>query len=181
MGIPFTANFRLNLDHFLNSTNPVSLKYLIVILIILLLKVPVESKAQTITPMVNASWSADLEINQIQYSFTVGEMAISTLQNGKIITQGFLQPENFIPCKVFTLVAYPNPVAEELHFRFEGCDDKVGRVMLIDVYGKLLLDYDVKEDRLDLSELKTGIYILRAFNPLGKSIGTIKIAKIGKL
>jgi len=181
MGIRFCEKFELNLYQNINPTNSRFLKYLKVILIILILKVPLESQGQSIAPVLASAWSMDVNQNGIQYSFSLGEGAVSTLENDKILTQGFLQPENFIRCTNFTLIGYPNPTTGLLNFKFDGCDDQVGRVMLMDVYGKIILNFDVAEDKIDLSELQAGIYILKAYNLSGIDVGTIKIAKVSKL
>lgn len=181
MGIPFSKISELNLYQKINSDNRAFLKSLRVILIILMLKVPLETQAQMITPSVLSSWSADVHIGTTQYSFSVGELAVSTVENGKIITQGFLQPQNFVPCQGFTLIGYPNPTTGILNFGFEGCDDKVGKVILMDLFGKIILKLDVTDNQIDLSDLKEGIYLLKAYNLSGSDVGTLKIARVSKL
>ena len=176
----FILNSNLNLGHFFVSKNSASLNYLTIILLIFSLKVPLESKAQSISPSVLGTAAYGFQDSGNSIDSSVGEMMITTIGEDLIITQGFLQPKHYVPCSDYTLIAYPNPTKGILNVEFEGCDEKVSYAAIYDIFGKILFDDQIPDRKLDLNELKSGIFFLKVFNSSGAELGTIKIAKVSQ-
>lgn len=173
-----SLNSNLNLGVFFISRNSVFLNCLKFIFLIFLIKVPLESQAQLVSPNVISVASLSFVEGENSYSFSIGESLTSTLESGNIITQGFLQPKHQVRCTNFTLVAYPNPTPDLINLRFEGCDDKISRAAIIDIFGKVLFDAEINGSSIDLSEINTGIYFIKVFNNRGDDLGVVKIAKV---
>lgn len=67
---------------------------------------------------------------------------------------------------------YPNPVKNILNFKTE---DTISKVEVYDIAGRILSSNSVRENKIDLGELKTGNYILKLYTE--KGIMTTKIIK----
>ncbi|POS00585.1 putative repeat protein (TIGR01451 family)/predicted secreted protein (Por secretion system target) [Flavobacterium croceum DSM 17960] len=87
----------------------------------------------------------------------------TTIQN----TLG-LQENDFIN----NISVYPNPVKNILNFKAE---DNISKVEVYDISGRILSSNSVSENKIDLSELKTGNYILKIY--IEKGIMKTKIIK----
>ncbi|CAM3864320.1 Secretion system C-terminal sorting domain-containing protein [Flavobacterium branchiophilum] len=87
----------------------------------------------------------------------------TTIQN----TLG-LQENDFIN----NISVYPNPVKNILNFKTE---HNVSKVEVYDIAGRILSSNSISENKIDLSELKTGNYILKLFTE--KGIMNTKIMK----
>jgi Secretion system C-terminal sorting domain len=87
----------------------------------------------------------------------------TTIQN----TLG-LQENDFIN----NISVYPNPVKDILNFKTE---HNISKVEVYDIAGRILSSNSVSENKIDLSELKTGNYILKLYTE--KGIMNIKIIK----
>lgn len=59
---------------------------------------------------------------------------------------------------------YPNPVKDILNFKTE---ENVIKIEIFDISGRIISSKPVFENKIDLSELKTGNYILKAYNNHG--------------
>jgi hypothetical protein len=70
------------------------------------------------------------------------------------------------------IAAYPNPVKDFLNFKTE---HSISKVEVYDITGRILSSNSVSENKIDLSELKTGNYILKLFTD--KGIKNTKIMK----
>lgn len=132
------------------------------------------TNAQSLTPTVIASAGDYLSNGSLSLSFTLGEVAVTTLQSTNLIlTQGFQQPfeldvGNAVEKKPinWSVKAYPNPVTDILNIRFtiKNTDDYT--LQLMDITGKKL---QVKKlnavssgeiYELDMTDLPPGIYLL---------------------
>lgn len=72
-----------------------------------------------------------------------------------------------------TIEIYPNPVKDFLNFK---TDEKILKIEVYDVLGRLISSNKVFDNRVDLSELKAGNYIVKAFTDKG-----IKNSKVNKI
>jgi hypothetical protein len=79
-----------------------------------------------------------------------------------------LQENDFIA----DIFAYPNPVKNFLNFKTE---QNILKVEIYDIAGRILSSNSISENKIDLSELKTGNYILKLFTE--KGIMNTKIIK----
>lgn len=70
------------------------------------------------------------------------------------------------------IVAYPNPVKDFLSFKTE---NKIFKIEVYDIAGRILSSNLISENKIDLSELKTGNYILKLYTE--KGIMNTKIMK----
>ncbi|MBC7525563.1 MAG: T9SS type A sorting domain-containing protein [Flavobacterium sp.] len=87
----------------------------------------------------------------------------TTVQN----TLGF--QENYF---INDIVAYPNPVKDFLSFKTE---NKIFKIEVYDIAGRILSSNLISENKIDLSVLKTGNYILKLYTE--KGIMNTKIMK----
>jgi type IX secretion system substrate protein len=135
--------------------------------------------AQKITPTVTDGNSYKYGQNGIYIDMSIGELAIRTIKSPtQIITQGFLQPIYLEqPCAIPELVYYPNPVEKEVTLGAIDCDIYVTYVEAYDMFGKTVLVTKAIENKVDLSPIGVGVYILRVFGNEGLLLGNIKIIK----
>ena len=56
------------------------------------------------------------------------------------------------------LMLYPNPFENSIQLKMEGLDNKKMQVMLSDIYGKKIAEWNNAEREFDLSDLSPGIY-----------------------
>lgn len=96
--------------------------------------------------------------------------------NNPIVTNDYLTTiltsiTNYNPQETVSLI-YPNPVKDILQFR---TIDKIVKVEIYDLAGRIISSNSVSENKINLSELKTGTYILKIAT--GKGITNAKIIK----
>jgi hypothetical protein len=145
---------------------------------LLILSLPAVN-AQRLAPEVINSGAFIYNAGDQYFDMSVGEIAITTIKEGQsVITQGFLQPISlFIPCTEFDLVYYPNPVINEVTIIATGCDLELDFVEAYDLFGKKVLSGGTIDNKIDLSTIGVGVYLLRAYTNERREIGTIKIVK----
>lgn len=114
----------------------------------------------------------------ISISWTLGEPVIGTLINTNanlMLTQGFQQGNLFnvdVPITdlpSLTIKMYPNPAIKQVHFAINNPEAKgeftvdlydiTGRKILTENFGQFV---DQEEKSLDVSTLKSGIYLVQA-------------------
>ena len=123
-------------------------------------------------------------------SWTVGEVAVSTLTEGQnILTQGFQQPWESGPNLVvgpelnWSVKAYPNPVYDYLNVAFTLQNPEEFAIEVTDITGKKVLTRDpqlINQDEivdLDFTQFKPGIYFLRIYSTDQKVHKVYKIKK----
>ena len=71
-----------------------------------------------------------------------------------------LQENDFIN----NISVYPNPVKDILNFK---TDYNILKVEIYDIAGRIVSSNSVSENKIDLSELKTGNYILKLYTEKG--------------
>ncbi len=98
------------------------------------------------------------------YNFPIGtNNYITTIQNSSD-----LEENDFVS----DIIAYPNPVKEFLNFETELT---ISKVEIYDIAGRILCSKSVHENKIDMSELKVGNYILKLYTE--KGIMNTKIIK----
>ncbi len=147
---------------------------------------------QSISSYVIASAGESTEVNGINISWTLGEIAIETLKDDGetiILTQGFQQgyfeitsidgPKSF--SNNFKLDIYPNPANEYIWINLESDEIKDAIVELYDLEGRLVYNnkFDINEgpNRVNLQELGASQYILRVVDKAGNVLQTFKLIK----
>ena len=127
-----------------------------------------------LSPQVISSAGETLDNGTISLSYTLGELAITTLEAGSLVlTQGFQQPLDIGTYAPETLEldwqvkAWPNPVNRELNLQINQDIKEDIIVETFDLMGRLhlstkiekLLPYDIHT--LDVSGLDKGVYIIK--------------------
>ncbi|MCD6566251.1 MAG: T9SS type A sorting domain-containing protein [Bacteroidales bacterium] len=148
------------------------------------------SFSQSLSPTLISSAGAYAEGNGISLSYSLGEIAVTTLTTDNLVlTQGFHQPQltgTGIPDKVeldWKVNAFPNPVQDQLNIsiRLEkpvelnlAIFDLTGKKLLIKKLGQIPADFD---HSIDFSGFANGIYFLRIQTSDKKYNRIIKIQK----
>ncbi len=143
-----------------------------------------------ITPSVISSSGGYGEKENFSISWTLGELAITTLQGENLVlTQGFQQPSEIgVGLKKYeidwNISVYPNPVHNELNILFDLRGSKDFLLELQDVTGRLLIqEYHQNVNPGDLvilntSDFASGVYFLRI---LTTNFRQVKVTSISKL
>ncbi|MCK5137644.1 MAG: T9SS type A sorting domain-containing protein [Bacteroidales bacterium] len=144
----------------------------------------------TLAPTVISSGGGYAEGENISISWTLGELAVTTLTGGNmILTQGFQQPSDIgvgISSNEvnWNISVYPNPVGDELSIRFD--IDKPGDflVEIQDVTGRLISQEQHKQINpgdiilLNTSTYTHGVYFLKVFTPDRQQVQVTSIRKL---
>ncbi|TAH40932.1 MAG: T9SS type A sorting domain-containing protein [Bacteroidetes bacterium] len=129
----------------------------------------------------------------ISLSYTVGEVAVTTLTGASsILTQGFQQPDGLFvgivdPVSGFvTSHAYPNPVSSQLTLELASsknehliitCHDLLGRTVLAPVYQSLNAGETIRL-QMDVQQLIPAMYFIRIMRKNDQqALETIRIIK----
>ena len=159
-----------------------------VILFILVIITSISVNAQDISSSVVASAGGSAETSNFIVSWTLGEVAIETLESSSItLTQGFQQGyfeitsiDESITGNI-TLKVYPNPAAEFIWVAMETVDIKVATIEIFDIDGKRV--YNQKwhlidgEKQILLNGFSASQYILRVSDETGKVLQNLKLIK----
>ena len=144
----------------------------------------------TLEPSVLASGGGYAETETMSISWTLGELATTTLTGGDmILTQGFQQPSDFgtgIKTEELDwgITAYPNPVTDALFVKFDidiarefwiEIQDVTGRVISLEQH-KEVFPGDVVQ--LNTSNLTYGVYFLKVFTPDREQSQVLSIRKL---
>ncbi|MEE4196213.1 MAG: T9SS type A sorting domain-containing protein [Bacteroidales bacterium] len=143
---------------------------------------------QEISSQVVASAGEYSETSNYSVSWTLGEIAIETLESSSIIlTQGFQQgyfeitSVDEIPATNLSLNVYPNPAIDYIYISLESDERKTLMIEIVDEDGRVM----VKEQwnnpgdpyKISLTGLNSSLYFLRVYESTGKPIQTFKIIK----
>ncbi len=164
----------------------------IITLFVLLVALFQFSIAQEIVlaPTVIASAGNYSEAGNISLSWTLGEIAVTTLKQGDLIlTQGFqqsyLKKVGIDPDPIdWKILAYPNPVTDELRIQFDLPESTDFWIEIQDVTGRILSQKQHKEIHpgdivtVNMSSYKYGVYFFRVFTPDRQQMRVISIRKI---
>jgi hypothetical protein len=138
--------------------------------------------AQSASPNVLNTTGKTVKGKNVQLSWSIGEIAITTLTAaGTIVTEGFLQPDvvstsaieevtlsNAISC-------FPNPVHNELYIRQSA--DIIGSVSVYNALGERVYDQKFIDGIIDMSLYRPGFYFINITNKDGGEVHTFKIVK----
>lgn len=164
---------------------PISLILLLILGIVIL-----NAQEIRLAPSVVSSGGGYFEGNDISISWTLGELAVSTISGGDLVlTQGFQQPFDIdvgIDDKQVNwgVSVYPNPVADQLRIRFdiESTGDYFLEVQ--DVTGRLLSQEQHKHVNpgdiimLNTSSYTTGVYFLKVLTSDRKQVQVTSLRKL---
>lgn len=143
-----------------------------------------------IEPSIIASGGGYGETETMGISWTLGELATSTLTGGDmILTQGFQQPFDFgtgISTKEMNweITAYPNPVKDELFVRFDIERTREFWIEIQDVTGREISLEQHKEVfpgdvvQLNTSSFTYGVYFLKVFTSDREQSQVLSVRKL---
>lgn len=161
----------------------------ITIIVLILLSISGFSQI-TLEPSVIASGGAYAETETMSISWTLGELATTTLTGGDmILTQGFQQPIDFgtgISTEELNwqITAYPNPVTDALFVKFNIDMTKEFWIEIQDVTGRVISLEQKKEVfpgdviQLNTSTFSYGVYFLKVFTPDREQSQILSITKL---
>jgi len=144
----------------------------------------------TLEPSVLSSGGNSAETETMSISWTLGELATTTLTAGDmILTQGFQQPLDFgtgiSPEEInWSISAYPNPVANTLYVKFDIDRAKVFWIEIQDVTGRVISLEQKKEVfpgdviQVNTSTFTYGVYFLKVFTPDREQSQVLSIRKL---
>lgn len=130
------------------------------------------------------------ENEEVSLSWTLGELAASTLTGGDLmLTQGFQQPFALgtgisPPQADWTISVYPNPVNDELRIRFDIVNSEGFFIEIQDVTGRLIRQIQQKKVNpgdllvLNFSTYTTGIYFLKVFTSDRQQVQVTSLRKL---
>ncbi|MFH6769594.1 T9SS type A sorting domain-containing protein [Gaetbulibacter aquiaggeris] len=147
--------------------------------------------SQNLSREVIASQGDYNKIDNMSLEWTLGDAFIETVvANNGFLTQGFQQPSHIKTAilsseslleRPFNILLYPNPVNALLHIYIKPIDRVTLNISLYDISGQLLkkaktIETD-KNLTLDVSDLSSGIYLIKFSNVEGSLIETHRIIK----
>jgi len=161
------------------------------ILIFLVITGSAVLSAQSLSPTVVASAGGYATGGDYSLSWTLGEVAVTTLTGANfILTQGFQQPweldiGNAIdnPAYDWSIQTYPNPVHDLLRLKFSVDKTMDYDVEITDLTGKKVNIERFKnvgpgyEMEVDFTAYPQGIYLLKITSTDRKYIRTVKVQK----
>jgi hypothetical protein len=143
-----------------------------------------------LSPTVIASAGNYSEAGGIGLSWTLGEVAVTTLQQGDIVLaqgfqQSFLKQVGFAtdPIK-WQIAAYPNPVQDKLWIQFDLPEAKDFNIEISDVNGRLVSQKEYTQLTpgevipVDVSALGHGMYFFRVTTTDRRQTRVINITKL---
>lgn len=146
---------------------------------------------QSVERNVIASTGRSASAGNIQVDYTLGEVAVTTLQSpANKLTQGFHQSSDISvgisqqPEILLTLEAYPNPTEHQLTLSITASAPALFTANIYDVAGRntgLALRSEVTEKyagNLDVSQLSAGAYFIHLTDANGKHAGTLRFQKL---
>lgn len=160
-----------------------------VIVLYCYLAFPIVLLSQEIDPQVLSTSGSSFTTNNIQLDWTLGEMAITSIQNSSLqITQGFHQPYYVItltkelPIDIGVVSVFPNPTAQQVEVRLDLLEDFPFAAELIDVTGKLIWKQNFQSNtkffQKDLRALPSGVYFLNLTFDQNRFRKVVKVQKI---
>ena len=147
---------------------------------------------QSISSYVIGSAGESVEADGISLSWTLGEIAIETLEdagNTLILTQGFQQgyfeitsiKDPLLVSNKFKLKVYPNPAKEFVWVELNSEEINKALVEMYDIEGKLVyngfINIEDVRTQIDLTNMRSSQYILRISDSSGNLLQTYKLIK----
>ncbi|MFP4023539.1 MAG: T9SS type A sorting domain-containing protein [Thiohalospira sp.] len=146
------------------------------------------SFGQSISSQVIATAGENSETSELGVSWTLGEIAIETLESSSVtLNQGF-QHGYFEITSIedpmlsnVELEVYPNPATEYIYISIESDEIKSALIELYDLDGKMVLNeqwqYIEAPFKINLEGLASSQYILKVSDKSGALLQTYKIVK----
>ena len=145
--------------------------------------------SQSPAPRIVSPAGTTYQGNAMQIDWTLGELAITTIENSsRQITQGFHQANYTITSvdeslqEIGVVAVYPNPTSERLEIEMTFDQNRHARIRLMDLNGRpiWILESNGKhiEREEDLSNLPDGTYLLHLLIDGNQYAQTFKILKI---
>ncbi len=147
--------------------------------------------SQTLSPTVIASAGTVFTDGTTSLSWTLGEIAVSTITSGSNkLTQGFHQPEINIPIGIDNasgqnfISAFPNPVSDNLVLALSTVVTENISVEIMDMLGRVVKSETLysgtaeTKHTIQMSDFAPGAYLVKASGKNSKLLKTIKITKI---
>ena len=143
--------------------------------------------AQTISPQVINTTGNNISGTQGSLEYAVGEVAIATFSNTTYaLSQGFLQSYSMVTATVpstFTGIAsnfgnnavsvFPNPTQNKVTL----IGNDIAKIMIFNYLGVFIKE-EYAMNEISLTELPSGIYLLKIYNQDNLLIKTQKITKL---
>ena len=134
-------------------------------ILFLFLCFPIFIFGQVTTPTVITNSGGTFSNSSIIMDFSIGELAVQTLQNNEILTQGFHQGDLKVTTAIFNLgiktKIYPNPTTNFIIVELE--KNVNADIKVYEINGKIVIEdklNDENQKQLDFSFLKQGNYLL---------------------
>lgn len=145
--------------------------------------------AQSVSPQVIAPAGESFRGNTAQIDWTIGELAITTLQNSEgLVTQGFHQSNliissiNKLPKEIGDIQVYPNPTTELLNMKLNFKQNRRFNIRLFDLNGASVWEIQNEGSQFQqsksLNNLPNGNYFLHILIDGQQYFQTFKIQKI---
>ncbi|MEM6379187.1 MAG: T9SS type A sorting domain-containing protein [Bacteroidota bacterium] len=149
----------------------------------------ITTHAQSSSPEVVSCAGETYQGTNVEISWTLGELAITTIQNSSHqITQGFHQPNYVItsigelPNEIGEIKVFPNPVSDQIEMNLNFSQSRDVEVRLMDINGRIIwatknsgsLIKQVKK----VDHLSSGTYILHFLIDGNSYSQSFKIQKI---
>jgi len=162
------------------------------ILIFFYLTIPLYLFCQQITPEVIVSSGNYIKNDNISITWSLGEIAISTLtDNTMTLTQGFQQPYYWITSITelkkddrINVLIFPNPTNDFIKVQITNPEGLQILFKMSDVNGRVLLNYKTIDisgiQEFDLQDYAPGIYLLRVWSNDMNYSKTFLIQKISR-
>lgn len=158
------------------------------LLLTLLQMITVGVSAQDAKLEVVSSTGGTFQLKSMQLDWTVGELAILSIQNdSQLVTQGFHQPYLIVTsigafdASIGNIRVYPNPTSETLEVDFEFNNSHLVTMRLVDAKGEVVLSKEVlghvTKETMDVEWLPRGIYFLNFLLDNHLYSKTIKVLK----
>ena len=134
-------------------------------ILFLFLCFPIFILGQVTTPTVITNSGRTFSNSSIIMDFSIGELAVQTLQNNEILTQGFHQGDLKVTTALINLgiktKIYPNPTTNFIIVELE--KNVNADILVYGINGKIVIKdklNDENQKQLDFSFLKQGNYLL---------------------
>jgi len=160
------------------------------LLIICMAMLPLVVSGQSLDRQVIGSAGDYTSAGNVQLSWTVGEVAITTASSGNlVITQGFQQPDGLVigiesPISGLSINLFPNPTQDIVVLKLNSKEAQELQLQWYDMLGQLVGDMQTASvhgeysREFDLSHFAPGTYFLVMRDKQSRFIESIKIEKL---
>jgi hypothetical protein len=145
--------------------------------------------SQSTSPQIVSTAGETFQGTSIQIDWTLGELAITTMQSSSFqITQGFHQPNYILtsldelPEAIGQIKIYPNPTSDLLEMNLIFDQKRNVQIQIFDIQGKQILEKHNEgqqiSESISLVELPSGNYFIKVKIDGNKFSQTFKVQKI---